>query len=705
MTTTLTPPVAPAAPRTTEAEPPRRSRRDLVAYWALLAGTAVLYLVNLGANGWANDFYAAAVRSMTVSWKAFFFASFDAGGTVTVDKPPAALWVMALSGRIFGFNAWSMLVPQALMAVATVALLYAAVRRVAGPNAALVAGGAMALTPVAVLMFRFNNPDALLVLLMVAAAYATVRAIEKAGTRWLLLAGLLIGFAFITKMGQALIVVPGLALAYLVAAPVTLWKRIWQLLLAGVGIVVGAGWWILAVALWPAADRPYIGGSTDNSVMELALGYNGLGRIFGNERGGGGGGFGGGAPPGGGFGGPGGGGPGGGGGFGGASGLQRLFSGEIGGQASWLLPAALVLLVAALWFVGRAPRTDRLRASLLVWGGWTVVTFVVFSFAQGIFHPYYTVALVPGIAALVGIGGREVWARRDTWAARIVLAVVVAGTAAWAFVLLGRSPEFLPWLRWVVLAAGVLAAVAFLLPTRAKAVAAATVALTAVAGLAGPAAYAVDTVTSAHNGSIPSAGPSVQGGGFGGGFGQRGQRGVGDRAGGGRDRDRGDEADAQNGAPGQGGTGEQGGTAAGPGGSAGQGFGGPGFGGAGFGGPGGGPGGEGGRTDAALVTLLQQAGTDWSAASIGTMSAGPLALASNTDVMAIGGFSGGDPAPSLEQFQAYVAQGRIHYFIAGGRGGPGGGRGTGSQISEWVQQHYTATTVGGTTVYDLTAPK
>ena len=413
------------------------------------SATAALYLVNLSANGWGNDFYAAAVQSMTKSWEAFFFGSFDAGNVVTVDKPPAALWVMALSARVFGLSSWSILVPQALMAVATVALLYAAVRRVAGPGAALLAGAAMALTPVAVLMFRFDNPDALLVLLMVAAAYAVVRAVEQAGTRWLLLAGALLGLAFLTKTAQALLVLPALAVAYLWAAPTGLWRRVRQLLAAGVAMVVVGGWWFVAVALWPAADRPYIGGSTDNSAIELALGYNGLGRIFG--QGGFGGGRGGGRPtpgnggrsrgaagsgtagvPGrgaagaaGGFpGGPGGfpGGPGGGGPFGGSAGLGRLFANDVGGQIAWLLPAALALLVIGIVLTRRAPRTDRLRASLIVWGGWTVVTALVFSLMEGIFHQYYTVALAPGIAALVGIGGALLWQRRAAAGARWALA-------------------------------------------------------------------------------------------------------------------------------------------------------------------------------------------------------------------------------------------------------------------------------------------
>lgn len=664
----LVPADVPPAP--THSGPGRRSRPELIALAALLAGTAVLYLWNLGASGWANSFYATAVQAMTQDWKAFFFGSLDAGNVVTVDKPPGALWVMALSGRIFGFSSWSMLVPQALMGVGTVALLHAAVRRVAGPAAGLLAGLVMALTPVAVLMFRFNNPDALLVLLLVAAAYATTRAIERAGTRWLLLAGVLIGFGFLTKMGQAFIVVPALALAYLVAAPTGMWRRIRQLLAAGVAIVVSAGWYVAAVDLWPAADRPYIGGSAGNSELELALGYNGLGRIFGNERGGGGarevmigtapagveiGGSGGGP-----------------GGFGGAAGITRMFGTEVGSQVSWLLPAALLLVVIGLWLVRRTPRTDRTRAALLLWGSWTVVTALVFSFAEGIFHEYYTVALAPGIAALVGIGGRELWRHRTTWPGRATIAALLTLTAAWAFVLLGRAPEFLPWLRWVVLAVAAAAVLAVLVPSAGRRVAVVASAAVLV-GLVGLVAYAADTAATPHTGSIPTAGPASAGGG------------AGD---GGRVQFRPGGRMPQDGAA----PGTAPGTAA-PGGTA----------------PSGGlqlRGGGFGRgnqpLDAALVALLQGAGTKWSAAAVGSDAGGALALGSNTTVMSIGGFSGGDPAPTLEQFKAYVTAGQVRYFV--GESG-GFGRGRESGIAEWVQENFTSTTVGGETVYDLTQPK
>ncbi len=494
---------------------PRWARPALLG---LLALTALLYLWDLSRNGWANDFYAAAVQAGTKSWKAFFFGSFDSSNFITVDKTPASLWVMELSGRIFGFSQWSMLVPQALEGVASVLLLYAAVKRWSGAGAGLVAGLALTLTPVAALMFRFNNPDALLVLLMTAAAYTLVRAVENGRSRWLVFTGLLIGFAFLAKMLQAFLVVPGFAAAYLWAGPPRLGRRIWQTVLMGAGIVAGAGWWILAAELTPAAGRPYFGGSTNNNILQLAIGYNGLGRLTGDETGSiGGGGGGQGAS------------------FGGATGIFRLFQSEFGGQISWLLPAALIALAAMAWMSRRAARTDRIRAAALLWGGWVLVTGLVFSYMNGIIHPYYMVALAPGIAALVGIGAVALWQERPGMAGRVALGLGIAVTAAWAFVLLGRTPDWLPWLRWVIVVAAAAAAGLVLARPRLAALArsrrgrlalvAAPLGLALMAGLAGPAAYALDTVGTAHTGAIPSAGPGGFGGGPGGAGGPGGGRG------------------------------------------------------------------------------------------------------------------------------------------------------------------------------------
>ena len=700
---------------------PRWARPALLG---LLTLTAILYLWDLGRNGWANDFYAAAVQADTKSWKAFFFGSFDQSNFITVDKTPASLWVMETSGRIFGFSQWSMLAPQALEGVGSVLLLYAAVKRWFGPPAGLIAGMMLALTPVAVLMFRFNNPDALLVLLMIAAAYTLVRAIENGRTKWLVFTGLLLGFAFLAKMLQAFLVVPGLAVAYLWAGPPRLGRRVWQTMLMGAGIIVGAGWWILAAELTPAADRPYVGGSTNNNILQLAIGYNGLGRLTGNETGsigagnrqGAGNGQGGGATS-----------------FGGATGILRLFHSEFGGQISWLLPAALISLAAMLWVSRRAVRTDRTRAAALLWGGWVLVTGVVFSCMNGIIHPYYMVALAPGIAALVGIGAMALWQTRLGLSGRIVTALGIAVSAGWAYILLNRTPTWLPWLRWVVVVAGLAAAVlvlagprlAGLARSRRGGLALATVllGLALVAGLAGPTAYAVDTVNSAHTGAIPSAGPQAvgfggaPGGGFGGrpGFpgGQAGQfgrapgsTGTGGTTGTGGIARPGGIAPpgGTTGAPGNAGTGTgvPGGTgpAGGISGRAGA-FSGRGTGGGGFGG------GLGGSTkvSSALTKLLEQdaSGYKWVAATEGSEAAAPLELATGDAVMSMGGFNGTDPWPTLAVFKQLVASHEIHYYVGRGSQSFGGGQGS-SAIAAWVAAHFKKQTLGGETVYNLTEP-
>ncbi|GAA0794862.1 ArnT family glycosyltransferase [Spirilliplanes yamanashiensis] len=665
MTSTL--PVPPIAARPTANPAPRRGPAALLrgrpddpawarpALLALLAATAVLYLWGLGASGWANAFYSAAVQAGSQSWTAFFFGSSDAANSITVDKTPASLWVMALSARVFGVNAWNILVPQAVMGVATVAVVFATVRRWYGPAAGLLAGAVLASTPVAALMFRFNNPDALLVLLMAVAAYATVRAIERGQTAWLVAAGTAIGFGFLAKMLQALLIVPALWLAYLVAGPPGLGRRLVQLLAAGAAMVVSAGWYILVVELVPASMRPYIGGSQGNSILELALGYNGLGRLNGEETGsvGGGGGW-------------------------GTPGWARMFDAEQGGQIAWLLPAAVLLLAAGLAVTARAPRTDRARAGFLVWGGWLVVTAAVFSLMQGIFHAYYTVALAPAVGAVVGMGAVTLWRLRRHPAASLALAGVVAVSAVWAFVLLGRSAEFVPWLRWTVLAAGLPAAAAIAVTSRLRARVAALAAAVALGSvLAGPAAYAVDTAATPHTGSIPSAGPQVAGG-------RGGPGGPGGRPGGGRGTFPGAPP---GGLPGGGAPGRDGRA---------------------------GGGGMGGLLDAATVgdrmraLLTAEAGSyTWVAAAVGSQNASGYQLATGEPVMAVGGFNGSDPSPTLAQFQRYVAEGRIHYFIGGG--GAGGGRGASggssaaAQIAAWVSATFTPQTVDGVTVYDLTA--
>ncbi len=674
-TTTLTPPrsdqpLAPetAAPPTTETRTGRASDRLWRGHtedppWArpallgLLAATALLYLWGLGASGWANSFYSAAAQAGSASWKAFFFGSSDAASSITVDKPPMALWAMALSVRLFGLSSWSLLVPQALMGVASVGLLHGTVRRTTGSAAAgLIAGAVLALTPVAVLMFRFNNPDALLTLLVIGSVACTLRALDSTRlraegltahpVRWLALGGTLVGFAFLTKMLQAFLVLPALALVYLLAAHTPVGRRIGHLLVAFGSMILAAGWWIAVVELWPASSRPYIGGSQTNSILELTLGYNGFGRITGNEVGS-----------------VGGNAAGTGTGMWGETGILRMFDSEIGGQVAWLLPAALILLGGGLWFTRRHPRTDRLRAGLVVWGLLLLVTALTFSFMAGIFHAYYTVALAPAIAALVGIGTVLLWQRREDYVAALLMSCTLAFTTAFGFFLLDRTSDYLPWLKWVVAVVGLTAALLLVgvrhLPRR-FALVVASAAL--VAGLAAPAAYSVTTAGTAHTGSIPTAGPSSGGGPGGMGMGTP---------------------------PGLTQSQPPNGTGATAGGLL-----------------------EGSQSSATITAMLQSDADSytWAAAAVGSNSAAGYQLASEEPVMAIGGFNGSDPSPTLAQFQQYVADGAIHYFIAGGggfgggTGGPGGsssGSSTSSEISSWVAATFTATTVDGVTVYDL----
>ncbi|MDJ0396533.1 glycosyltransferase family 39 protein [Rhodococcus sp. G-MC3] len=662
----------------------------------LLVATAVLYLWDLTASGYANSFYAASAQAGAQNWKAMFFASLDSSNFITVDKPPASIWVMALSARIFGFSSASILVPQALMGVGSVALVYAAVKRVASPGAGLLAGTVLALTPAAAMMFRFDNPDALLALLMTLGGYFVIRSIStdvgRRAAGWLAMAGVALGFAFLTKMMQGLLVLPAFGLVYLVAGRSKLVPRLIHLVGAAAALVVSAAWWVLATIIWPVDSRPYIGGSTNNTVMDLVLGYNGLGRIFGQSRGGGdgmpeggdaaAGAMGGGTPDA-----MAGGMPGGMGGgaagssFGGSTGLDRLFGSEMGFEISWLIPAALIASVLGLIARGKAPRTDLVRASLILWGGWFVVTGVIFSYMSGTVHPYYTVALAPAIAGMIGTGVYALWQIRERLPARLGLSVVTVASGISAWILLNRNATWHPALKWVIVVAAVVAAIGLAVGAvhRFRKLTVVVAALAILSGLGGTGAYAIATAANPHTGSIPSVGPAGSGdmGGFGGAGGARGDRSTGGAA----SADQMPTGQApQSAMP----TGDAFGAADStqPGDVS--------------GGMPGAMGDMGGSTDPALVTMLQNTDSRWAAATNGSQSAAGIELATGTAVMAIGGWSG-DPAPTLQQFQDWVAGGDVGYYIGSGQGGRGGN----SEIADWVAANFTAQTVGTSTVYDL----
>lgn len=580
----------------------RAARRP---WWAIAGLAAIatlalaLYTWSLSRNGMANSYYAAAVKSATLSWKAFFFGSLDPGSFITIDKPPAAVWLMALSARIFGFSSWSMLLPQALAGVASVLVLYRLVRRWRGEAAALLAALAFALTPVTALIFRYNNPDALLVLLLLLATWALWSAVESGSTLKLGLAGAALGFAFLTKMSMAFLVTPAFVAVYLLCGPHRIARRALQLLVPLATTVAAGGWWLAIVELWPDSTRPYVGGTTSDSWLDLALGRT-AGYLGGSGT----------AAP-----------------MGGELGLSRVFNTALGGQVSWLIPFALVALVVGLWVTRRAPRTDRTRAGYLLWGLWSVVMIVLFGFAQGTFHSYYTAILAPAIAALAGAGAVELWRlgreqRQTGW----LTAAMVAGSAAWSVVLLGRVSGYAPGLATAVAVLGALGGIGVLAITlvrpgegRKRQVCGVIVGVVClVALLAGPVAYDVSTIDRAVTGNSAAAGPAATG------LGGVGTSGTGLAV-----------------------------SSAGP------------------ATPGGG---EDLGADAGLIAYLRehQGQTKYLVAVQTSTASVPIILTTGEPVLTIGGYKSRDPYPTAERLASLVAAGELRYVLVDGDAGSGG---------------------------------
>ena len=682
----LAPATAPAAPVRTRRRPEafdqphavtgtRRRALPFPELGLLLLVSGLLNLWALDRNGWANTYYSGAVRSMSSSWHNFLYGSFDPSGLMTVDKPPLALWVQALSARLFGFHSLSVLVPQALMGVATVALVYDLTRRMWGRTAGFVAGLVLAVTPIAVAISRHNNPDALLALCCVAALWFVVRALQDGRTRWLVLSGVAVGLGFETKMGAALLVVPAIVAVWLWVAPHGRLAAVRQLLAGGAAMVAVGGAWPLLMALTPASSRPWISGTSDNSIVSLILNYNGLGRLDGQAGGPGGGTNLGGAGP---------------GGnsitFGGATGPLRLLNEGLGGQAGWLLGFALVAIVA-LAVATRLRRADARTGWLVAVAGMFLTIAVAFSFAQGIFHPYYVAQLAPFTAVLVGAGAG--WFLSRHRAAGLFAAAALAAGVATELLVLHDLPGQLTWLPAVLLVAGAVTAVALVaIPGRLRgAVLAAALGLLLLA----PATWAVQTLGHATNGTFPAGGPAESGfGGGGPGGGGPGGRGFGAPAG----------AGAGLAAPPAGTGGRFGGAPGGAGGAGRGGFGGGGMGGGGFG-----------RESAGLtqaVTYASQHGGGAVAVSSQSGAATSI-IQSGANVAGIGGFSGRESEVSTTWLADAVRSGRVRWVLTSGTdsGGPGGndGRVGSSKVMAAVTQvgrKVTITSGSSTiTLYDL----
>jgi 4-amino-4-deoxy-L-arabinose transferase-like glycosyltransferase len=668
------------------------------ALWLVALPAGVLTLWGLTRSGYANTYYAEAAQAASRNWTAWLTNALDSSGTESLDKGPLSNMLMGMSGRLLGFSSFSMLLPEALCGVGAVLVLHNTVKRTLGHRAAILAALMLALTPIFVAMSRYNNPDALLVLLEVTAAWALVRALHSGRTREVLLCGVLVGLAFNVKMLQAYLIVPALAATLLLAGQGSVRRRLGQLLAGGFAMLAVSFAWYGTMMLIPAADRPWVGDTTDNSWFSLIFGANGFGRVSGEGGGVG---------------------PGGGGGatFGGAAGPGRLVNSIVGGQIAWLLPLAAIGLVLGLWTRRSASRTDRARSAYVLWGLWAVVSWVVFSFSKGVFHPYYTTALAPAVAVLASGGLVGLWERaRGSTAWTVALGMAVVGTAAFAAVLLGRASGFASWVAPMTMVLAVLATTCLLL-TRAKLVgsvaarsriAAAAAALALVALLAGPAAYSIATVGKSLNGGNPLAGPASAEAGLGGGPGGAPGRGVG-RGGFAR-------AGLPPGASGlrpQGAGVPGGGVPAGapPAGSA-SAQGRPSGAAAGFRGAGGlagaGPGAGGGQASKALVSYLKahQDKATYIVAAVGSSTAGSIALESGREAIDMGGFMGSDAAPSLAKLKSFIASGQLHYVLLSGAvgggagGGPGGGASAASQAAvkardAWIEAHGKLVHVSG----------
>jgi 4-amino-4-deoxy-L-arabinose transferase-like glycosyltransferase len=595
----------------------------------LLVLASVLYSWGLDRNGWANAYYSAAAMAGSEDWTAFFYGSSDPSNAITVDKPPLALWIMSLSVRIFGLNSWSILLPQAVMGVLSVYLLYRMVRKRTDAATGLLAGLFFAVTPVSTVIFRYNNPDALLTLLMIGAAYATLESIDRQRPIWLIVAGACVGAGFLTKQLQVALILPAIALAYVLFARLPVYLRLLHLGAGLLAAVVASGWWFVIAQTADPARRPFIGGSRSNSIWELTLGYNGLDRLTGAD----------------------------------ASrtisaanaalvtkfdpGIMRFLHPQLSGQFGWFLPLAIAGLGIAILFLVRRHRTSEQRSFLMLCAIWLVCSATVLATMAGIVHPYYTISTVPPLSCLAAFAGTYLIRGLKNRLVRLVSGLVLALGLIVGYISASRSVLDFPWLPLILLITGGLSVAIALLPATSRRLQAVTGILVGASILLGPAIWSVNTVLSPHIGAGVVAGPSILG-------------------------VRTDHPDRTQLPPG---------------------------------------------TPLAFTAVMfgdipspgvlerirtSPASVRWAAAVIGSETAANYQLDSSKAILAVGGFDGTDPFPTLEQFQNMVHSGNVGSFMI--QNVPpltSEGKGESARIVHWVESNFQPEVIDGVSFYHL----
>jgi 4-amino-4-deoxy-L-arabinose transferase-like glycosyltransferase len=483
------------------AQPPSRERSswDRATPLLVTAFAVVMFGWNVQQNQWSNGYYAAAVRSMGTSWHAFLYASVDSGGWVTVDKPPLSLWLASLSTRLFGFHPWALMLPTVLLGGATVWVLMATVRRVAGRAAGLLSGVLLALTPIMVAMSRSNMPDVTLTFFIVLGGWAAVRGYSSTAWRWPILIGIAAAAGFVTKSVTVGLALPGVGIGYLIAGEGRWQQRAGRAGAAAAVFIGLVGLWLLSVDARSLSARPWVGGSENGSAFGLVFGYNFS--VLGGE---------GGLPPGVGR------GPGPLGGlfmaFGGDRGVGRMFNAGMGDQVMWWFPMAVFGVIAALVGRERWRSRDPLIGAAVMWGLWTLTSMSVFSFTKGVLHPYYVVEFAPAIAALAAIGAVRAWQAQD-WRWRAAGGSAILATAALQLILLRRNPSY-GWIRPVLILVVAIAGITVLigrsvLGSRAPSVRRWSIAALGISLLVAPFLWSLSAVRHPVGGLFPAARPGT----------------------------------------------------------------------------------------------------------------------------------------------------------------------------------------------------